>query len=1120
MAGKTYIKTGTNTWSRVKKIYLKTGGITWQAVRKAYIKTGATTWKKIYDTTSNRPFIGNDIPKIRLNTFRTDSTAGSLIPGTVNDPVNPVVEAPRVQQMGPPTTTPTVGWPSGTIGNHLWGYDGTWTSGNGSTITFIYQWLYNMTGNSNDNVFDPQFYVSDTSSSINTSSTGRADMLTNSSGYLGYDDGDYFDKNFITFRVGASNSAGGPVFAESVPVYIVRQRPSGTINMINTSVDVPETLSATITYSDQWYNKPDLYDSTIEWFAIDAVGDALTASNRVWTQDLYTVSVTGTTTKTGTVTYDATLPDKIYAVRLTLNNSNTQPAVISVSGFTPSLPFTTEDYSTPGSPLEVTTLDILDYYGNEGTDNRGYIPVGGLFKINSIITGVDGSATYRIRYRMYNIQNGSYYGMDGTNYGANGGSSAWTTRTGSNSSFGFGGTLINEVSVSGTTATLNHRDVISSSSFGSTTYTPTGGTSTDRWMIEIEVSALKNSIRKYYLDFVGGVSYYVSRPAANLLLTASPDPATVNQNVTLSGSIGALGGGLSYPRQYKVTFGDGNDSGWLPFGEWSYGTSNPTFQITKQYAAAGEYYPYFQTIPDYSTGSTSLIVGEALSAPTITSVSAGNVGGPVTVNYQGGSGAARQFYWYSSNVAPNYEVTPDASGTSTTSLTDNTGPTGTGTYYAYVRSVSTAGTTAVGPSAVASAWSAGYPFTMIPPSYNVNWLGNGGSSGNEGIPWSFTAGGSVTVPSATRIGYDFVRWTDTPSGDYTYTTTNVGGTWSPPAQNITMYARWQARVCTIPNVIGMTEIAASNAVNAAGFLYEFTDYQTTYDSSLDGRVAAISPAVGTQPGCGTNITLTIYNYVNVLTAPSIYNVIAGAPNAAVSVYFTGGSGPYYQMWWTTGIGGTSYDASGGSSPLTDSSGPSSAGNWNMYVRSVSSPSNTGLGPSATISDWSPAWVFTVSNPVTCGNCADYGSATYTGQSTGCAGNYYTVYNNYSIGQRKTCTDGSYEYCSNRAYSTVSSSTQIDGQCGYTAPAPCVCNYTDYGSYHFSPQSCPTGTQRTGSLSGFTSGPNCPNVYKTAKYNCKYYDAYNSASVNYYQCYYEGECAALQNPDGTRTTCYV
>ena len=1103
MAGKSYIKIGSNNWDRIKKMYIKTGGQTWTAIRKAYVKTN-TGWRKVFDTASNRPFIsGNDIPEIRLNTFRTNSTYNPA--GTADDPVNPVVVAFPVQQMGPPTTTPTVGWPSKTIGNHLWGYDGTWVSGNGTSMTFTYSWLYNLSGNRNDN----------TEELGATSSTGRTDMLTNSATHLGQSDGDYFDKNFLTFRVTATNSAGN-ASAESSQVYIVRQKPTGTVNMINTSVDVPETLSANITYSNEWYRKTDVYDSKVEWFAIDAIGDPLTTSNRVAVQDLDEVVVTGTTTKSGTVFHNATEPNKIYAIRLTLNNSNTQAAVIPISGFIPNLPFTTEDYSTPGSPLAVTTLDILDYYGNEGTDNRGYIPVGGLFKINSTVTGVDGSATYRIRYRMYNWQNGSYYGMDGTNYGENGGSSAWTTRTGSNSSFGFGGTLINNITVSGTTATLTHSEIISSSSFGSTTYD--GGQ--DRWQIEIEVSALKNSVRKYYADVTGGIPYYVSKPAANLLLTASPNPATVNQNVTLSGSIGALGGGLSYPRQYKITFGDGNDSGWLPFGEWSYGTSNPTFQITKQYAAAGEYYPYFQTIPDYSTGNTSLIVGEALSAPTITSVSAGNIGGPVTVNYQGGSGAARQFYWYSSNVAPNYEVNPDASGTSTTSLTDSTGPTGTGTYYAYVRSVSTTGETAVGPSAVASAWSAGYPFTMIPPSYNVSWNGNGGSSGNEGIPWSFTEGGSVTVPSATRIGYNFVRWTDTPSGDYTYTTTNVGGTWSPPAQNITMYARWQIRVCTIPNVIGMTEYDASLAVNAAGFLYEYREEQTTYDSSLNGRVAAISPAVGTQPGCGTNITLTIYNYVNVLTPPSIYYVASGTSGGPVTAYFSGGSGPYYQIWWTTSVGGTSYDEYGSSSPITDNTGPGSAGTWYMYVRSVSSPTNTGTGPSATISEWSPGYAFTVSNPVTCGSCEDYGSATYTGQSTGCVLDYYTVYNNYSIGQRKTCTDGSYEYCSNRVYSTVSSSTQIDGQCGYTAPAPCVCDYTDMGSYHYSPQCCPAGTQRTGSLSGVTSGSCCPNVYKTAKYVCKYYDAYNSESVNYYQCFYEGECAALQNPDGSRATCYV
>jgi len=229
MAGKSYIKIGSTNWDRIKKMYVKTGGQTWTAIRKAYVKT-SSGWQKVFDTASNRPFIsGNDIPEIRLNTFRTDSTYNPT--GTANDPVNPVVVAFPVQQMGPPTTTPTVGWPSGTIGNHLWGYDGTWVSGNGTSMTFAYSWLYNLSGNRNDN----------TEELGATSSTGRTDMLTNSITHLGQPlagvDGNYFDKNFLTFRVTATNSAGS-ASAESSQVYIVRQRPSGTINLINTSVDV------------------------------------------------------------------------------------------------------------------------------------------------------------------------------------------------------------------------------------------------------------------------------------------------------------------------------------------------------------------------------------------------------------------------------------------------------------------------------------------------------------------------------------------------------------------------------------------------------------------------------------------------------------------------------------------------------------------------------------------------------------------------------------------------------------------------------------------------------------------------------------------------------------------
>jgi hypothetical protein len=815
MPGKTYIKTGDATWSRVKKVYLKTGGITWQAIRKAYIKTGTSTWKKVYDTASNRPFVGTDIPKIRLNTFRTNSSYNPS--GTANDPVNPVVEAPPVQQMGPPTTTPTVGWTSGTVGNHLWGYDGTWTSGNGSTITFIYQWLYNLTGNSNDNRFDPQFYVSGTSSSINTSSTGRADMLTNSESYLGYNDGDYFDKNFITFRVGASNSAGGPVFAESTPVYIVRQRPSGTINLINTSVDVPETLSANITYQNEWYRKPDLANSYVEWFAIDSVGEALTTSNRVAIQYLNTVSTTGTTTKSGTVVHNATLENKIYSVRITLNNSNTQAAVIPISGFTPNSAFTAEDSTSPGSALEVTSLDILDYYSNEGTDNRGYIPVGGLFKINSTVTGVDGSTTYRIRYRMYNLQNSSYYGMDGTNYGA-AASSAWTTRTGSSTSSGFGGTLINQISISGTTATLIHNEVISSSIFGSTTYAIDGVSGYDRWFIEIEVSALKNSVRKYYLDFVGGISYYVSRPAT-LSLTASPENAQVNQTVTLSGTISALGGGNSYPRQYKIDFGDGTpDSGWLPVGEYAYGTSNPSFSITKQYSAVGEYYPNVRTIPDYSSASAYVNVSAALSGATSTSVSVSRLDSTSTravVSSSGASGPYYQLYWQSGSTAPTTASYDAASTTST--VTEDFSFSHNITYYFYIRSSSqNLGNTIQNGTATAGTYSAYGPttgaasYTFLQPSGTMSVSPSSGTAGST----QFTATPSISSAPNAQISY---QWQYFEGGSFGWVALSgaTSSTYTPPSNYVSIYGSNLRCQITANNGVGNTLTLSANATVAA-----------------------------------------------------------------------------------------------------------------------------------------------------------------------------------------------------------------------------------------------------------------------------------------------------------------
>ena len=108
---------------------------------------------------------------------------------------------------------------------------------------------------------------------------------------------------------------------------------------------------------------------------------------------------------------------------------------------------------------------------------------------------------------------------------------------------------------------------------------------------------------------------------------------------------------------------------------------------------------------------------------------------------------------------------------------------------------------------------------------------------------------------------------------------------------------------------------------------------------------------------------TVTTNSDILTAPVITNVIAGAAGGPVSVYFNGGSGPYYQMYWTTGVGGTGYDEAGSSSPIIDQSGPSLSGyTWYAYVRSVSNQTNVGTGPSSTISAWSPGYAFTVTAP--------------------------------------------------------------------------------------------------------------------------------------------------------------
>lgn len=119
---------------------------------------------------------------------------------------------------------------------------------------------------------------------------------------------------------------------------------------------------------------------------------------------------------------------------------------------------------------------------------------------------------------------------------------------------------------------------------------------------------------------------------------------------------------------------------------------------------------------------------------------------------------------------------------------------------------------------------------------------------------------------------------------------------------------------------------------------------------------------------GTNYGTTNFTTLNILTPPTITNVTAGNSNAQpVVVYFSGGSGPYYQIWWWSNSyappTGNTPDGYGASSPVTDSSGPATAGTYYAFVRSVAVNDQSATGgatvPSSTFSDWSSGYAFTV-----------------------------------------------------------------------------------------------------------------------------------------------------------------
>jgi hypothetical protein len=748
-------------------------------------------------------------------------------------------------------------------------------------------------------------------------------------------------------------------------------------------------------------------------------------------------------------------------------------------------------WGSTGSAPSLTSVSLRTYDGQVDTvmDNQSdpRIVSQTYFEIVAQVADYESGTTFNFEPRIYKADTGVYLNYD----------------SGATASNGFPVDVSPySVSQSGTTATVIWRTYINSNFL---TGSPTYGGGQAKYWFEFRLSATKpggspsyytgsvfsnhgnSTLIPTYLYGSSGGAIYIHSHTQSVLSANNYNPGNAPQTVRFSITGDSYPSGYaSYPRSYGIDFGDGV----IENIEWPTGTNNPSYTTWDHtYTTNGTYTARLITVPQgfttIGTRQRTITVGDVPASPTFLTATTNRTDG-VNLTFGGSSNATGyNIFWNTAeNGTPINNVTQGDFLNKSSPFLDTTIAAGvTRWYWVQARNANSDGySTGVSPWYPVGNGVVGTRLT----SYTVTWNGNGGTVGTEGSPWTFNAGGSVTVPSVTRSGYTFVRWTDTPSGDYTYTTT--GGTFSPPSQNITMYARWTV------------------AQNITYGSCEYYSQDSTYEcSSIYNR------------------SVTTNYYRRQILVNGVWNGsydTSGCTNTVSygSYVLTDGRCGYTApaaQWYCT----TNYT----NNQLPDEQYPSSTDQTGYVCGSyntVCSYNNTGTYPSAPLA---PACA-------TCGACQDYGSATLvSSNNTRCSGTYYQYYDSYSIGQRKTCSDGSYEYCSNRSYDVTTSSSQISGLCGYSPTTTWYCTTSyqgggtgncGYNEYTYNASSSGTGYSTQCSTSGYPScqstnpAPTCISY----KYNCKYYDVYDSASNNYFQCYGIGDCTANNNSDGSRTTC--
>ena len=755
------------------------------------------------------------------------------------------------------------------------------------------------------------------------------------------------------------------------------------------TVDIGQQLTFNFTAQNFYYNSPDYSNSYVRWWRNTSKTpggtilktDYLTQVNRVGTAwgDGYSNSPTSIT---GNSTYSVQSAD-------TAASTYVVAELVLVNSYHDHYGGTTGTYVSSGSKPEIGNLYFRDNNNREGTDNQSRypyysprIPVATSLTVNATVNNASTNTVYLVRYRIYNNQTGVYW-KPFDEVAASSASAAWQSYTPSSS-------------LSGDVATITDYFSISSTTFNGGVYNDGIQGTMPRWQLEIQVQATTPGFSTSFNNPPFNFEVHALSPGIVPTISANPSSGGIPLAVTFTGSLTA------FPRAYRINYGDGNYSGWQTF---STNSANPTYSNSYTYTTAGSYSPIIEVEPSTTLASTSVTTFSVPAAPTTLTATTTRSDG-VLLNWNLVSGANYyEIYWGSSlgggpiNQSSFADFGMDNTIT-TNSFLDTTISAGSTRYYR-VR----ARTSATVSGSNSSNWFPGPTLNgitgtrvLITPDVPTGLYGYGnGSSSLQTITLNWNSAtnaakyelyynGSGTTP-LDSYSADFPQSGSSDITSTTFTTPyqsfSAGTTyywWVRSVSSGGVKSTWSSRATVITNSQSFTVTwnpnggsvsPTSEQFTAGGYVVAPTPSRTDYTfngwydtAALDWNYFVAAGNLFYPPS--RNITMIArwtYSPPN-LTAPSIFYVASGNSGDPLSVYFSGGSGPYYQIWWQSSSNfssATSYDASGSSSPVTDQSGPG-AGTYYVAVRSVSSPGNTGSGPSTSISAWSSPYAFTISAP--------------------------------------------------------------------------------------------------------------------------------------------------------------